>query len=86
MLVFKELTFKILYSDPVYLRVLARNNAECIKEFIKEHNKQCDTPYSGANGCPKFSYIFTSFGLGTFVGIRCNICKNEKDITDIDIW
>lgn len=42
MLVFKELTFKILYSDPVYLRVLARNNAECIKEFIKEHKIKTD--------------------------------------------
>lgn len=42
MLVFKELTFKILYSDPVYLIVLARNNAECIKEFIKEHKIKTD--------------------------------------------
>lgn len=38
----KGLTFKILYSDPVYLRVLARNNAECIKKFIKEHEIKTD--------------------------------------------
>lgn len=61
---------------------------ECqrVKEFKNIHNTQCGTPYCGANGCPKFSYIFTPFGLGNLVSIRCNICKNEEDITDIDIW
>lgn len=61
---------------------------ECqrVKEFIKEHNAQCDTPYCGVNGCPKFSYIFTPFGLGNLVSIRCNVCENEENITDIDTW
>ena len=65
---------------------LSDKECQAAEEFIKEHNKQCDTPYSGANGCPKFSYIFSPFGLGTFVRIRCNVCKNEKNITDIDTW
>lgn len=57
-----------------------------IKEFIEKHNKSCKLLYSSTNGYPKYSYIYTPFGLGPLKGIRCNICKTEEDITDTDIW
>ena len=65
---------------------LTDKECQAAKKFIKEHNGQCDTPYGGTNGYPKFSYIFSTFGLGDLVSTRCNVCKKEEDITDIDKW
>jgi hypothetical protein len=51
---------------------LSDKECQAAEEFVKEHNKQCDTPYSGANGCPKFSYIFSPFGLGNLAGNKAS--------------
>ena len=34
----------------------------------------------------KFEYTFTPGSIGTTVCIKCIICKEAEDITDIDCW
>ena len=33
-----------------------------------------------------FSFIFSPVGLGDKITIRCNLCEEEKDITDYKVW
>lgn len=34
----------------------------------------------------KFEYTFVPGGIGTTISIKCLICKEESNITDIDCW
>jgi hypothetical protein len=34
----------------------------------------------------KFEYTFVPGGIGTGVGIKCLICNEKENITDIDSW
>lgn len=59
-------------------------------DFIEKHNhtdefrKQGKLAFSTLG--QQFSYIITPGGLGISVTIKCNHCKQEEDITDIDSW
>lgn len=49
------------------------------KEFREKHYKEC-------GGRLGFSYIITGTGIGDDIVIRCNKCKEEKNITDVSSW
>ena len=58
------------------------------KEFLewkkfREKHKECKFPATEGG---KFSFIFTPNGLGTCISVRCNVCDEIKDITDISNW
>ena len=33
-----------------------------------------------------FSIIFTPTGIGNIIGVKCNSCGEEIDLTDYDTW
>ena len=53
------------------------------QEFIKEHRHEGAS--RGAIG-GSTTYMFTGTGLGIITRMRCNICKEEEDLTDYDSW
>lgn len=52
------------------------------KEFMKKHENCYLTSTIGG----KFTFIITPTGLGPIVSIRCNVCNEEKDITNCNNW
>lgn len=59
-------------------------------KFIENHNHTDEFRKQGKLGFStlgqQFSYIITPGGLGNSVTIKCNHCKQEENITDIDCW
>ncbi len=60
-------------------------NKEALEEFRVKH-KNCPKKYLGkdffsATG-GQYSFIITPTDLGPCVNIRCNVCKQERDITN----
>jgi len=53
-----------------------------VKEFIEKHKGCCCKDAM----CQKFEYRFYPGGIGTNIIIKCLICKEEEDVTDIDCW
>lgn len=58
------------------------------KEFLdweefRERHKDCE--FTSTIG-GKFSFTFTPTGLGNIIEVKCNACKKEEDITNIDYW
>jgi hypothetical protein len=61
-------------------------NEKEMKEYNDWHNKhKCKGTYVGAIG-GRESFIFTPTGLGSCIQVRCNVCKEEIDITDVSNW
>jgi len=58
--------------------------------FISAHAKTCTEKYleGGKEFCrPNFFVcIVGSSGIGPTLSIRCELCKGEEDLTDIDTW
>jgi len=54
---------------------------ERITAFMNKHRRE----YTGASG-GQFSWIYTPTTLGTVTVIRCNISKEEEDVTDYSEW
>ena len=52
------------------------------KKFILSH-KKC---YCSATIGGKISVIFTPTGLGDAKSVKCNVCGEEKEITDVSNW
>ena len=55
---------------------------EDAKLFVLEH-QNCNTTSAMSE---RFSYTFIPGGVGTCVNVKCIICGNEKNITDVDSW
>lgn len=53
-------------------------------KFIRQH-KSCRDKYPTTIG-GTISYILTPTGVGTSIEIRCNICKDLINITDLNSW
>ena len=60
---------------------LTDKQIEDFQKFRNEHNECVDPTIGG-----KFSFIFTPTGLGNIVEVQCNICKENKDITEYEYW
>lgn len=54
-----------------------------LKEWIIDHNKQCEAEDTAIGG--KLSYTFTPTGLGQIININC-VCGCILDLTDFDNW
>lgn len=51
-------------------------------KFVDEHKKcNCSATIGG-----KISIIFTPTGLGDAKSVKCNVCGEEKEITDVSNW
>ena len=51
-------------------------------KFIDSHKHcKCTSTIGG-----KFTYTIIPTGLGNITHVRCNVCNEETDITDIDSW
>lgn len=53
--------------------------------FMRKH-KRCHTGIDATEGNYKFSYIVTPNGFGQVIEIRCNVCGEIADITNIENW
>jgi len=63
------------------MRVLTflRKESKEAFEFMDKHFQKCPNT--------NFTFRFGSdSGIGTATHIKCEICKEEKDITDYDAW
>ena len=61
---------------------LNSTEVEEYKNFVKEHKKcNCSATIGG-----KISIIFTPTGLGNAKTVKCNVCGEEKEITDVSNW
>lgn len=49
------------------------------KAFRKEHYKKCKNPN-------RYQYEISGCNIGNCISIKCPICGEIKDITDIDSW
>ena len=65
-------------------RAFTMNDVEyaSAQKFAEKH-KNCHTKSAMSE---KFEYSFIPGGIGTCVSIKCLICKEEENITDIDCW
>jgi hypothetical protein len=52
-------------------------------QIFAEKHKNCTSKSAMSE---KFEYSFIPGGIGTCVSIKCLICKEEENITDIDCW
>ena len=70
----KELTFKITGTE-----------LDKINEFKKKHKESCACKQNLTLG-EYWTYSFIPTGLGSVVSIKCNLCGEEEDVTDVDNW
>lgn len=91
-----KMTRKVFFEKQRYVNVtgnadhifvLNEIEAKAAEEFMKDHKNCCveklgKSCYSSTGG--QYSYIITPTGLGNVVEIKCNACKDKKDITDSD--
>jgi hypothetical protein len=70
----KELIFKITGTE-----------LDKINEFKKKHKESCACKQNLTLG-EYWTYSFIPTGLGDAVSIKCNLCGEEEDVTDIDNW
>ena len=62
---------------------LTDKEVKAAKLFEKEHShKGINKGTIGGHIC----YIFTPNGVFRGLSIKCNICKEEKNITDYSVW
>jgi len=70
----KTLTFNI--SD---------KECESIENFKKKHRESCVSKQNLTLG-EYWTYSFLPTGLGSVVKIKCNLCVEEEDVTDVSNW
>ena len=79
------------YGDNNFRFELDDKETEEARKFMAEHNhseelrKKKGNPFFSTLG-QQFSFEFIPGGLGDEVVIKCNHCKETKDITNIDNW
>ncbi len=65
-----------------------RESKDALK-FVEKHKncfyKNMHKPYL-FRACGNTSFIFTHGGIGLGVEIRCNVCGEIEDITDVSSW
>jgi hypothetical protein len=54
------------------------------EEFMYHHDASCTNDCGAIGG--KYTWDFTPTSIGTGVGITCNICKINQNLTDYSLW
>lgn len=72
------------YDKSVHNFSLTKKEAYLAHNFCKEHLSCARKNPATIGGY--VNYSFTPTGIGDCVKIKCNICGEEKDITDYDTW
>lgn len=79
----QEEEMKILQDEISRLKreslvTLNEKEKQAAKKFSEEHYKSCKNFY--------MEYIVVGTGIGTAVSVKCKICNEKKDITDMSNW
>ena len=83
-MILKQISYKITRENDKTSKIktmefkLSEEEQKLANEFIEEHKNH--------HKLGIFSYIFTPNGIGTNVYIKCQGCKEIKDITDYGCW
>lgn len=64
------------------LHIMSEKEYEANKKFRDKHYKSCQCGKHGTT----FEYILTGTGIGTIIAVRCPVCKETEDITDVTDW
>ena len=70
----KDITFKITGAE-----------LNKVNEFKKKHKESCVCKQNLTLG-EYWTYSFIPTGLGNVVSIKCNLCGEQEDVTDVDNW
>lgn len=69
--------------------VFTENERESIESFYHKH-KNCCVKYLGKSFFSttggQYTFLITPTGLGNVIQVRCNVCEEVEDITDISNW
>ena len=76
-----NLTQKIELS---YGQFASKKEKEAYKQFNEEHMHNRE--FSRMNGGKAPYLIPNHTGIGTILRVKCQICGEEKDITDTEVW
>lgn len=68
------------------LLVMSEKEKQAERKFRDEHYHTCAEPLHSKGKGNTYIYELTGTGLGTIIRIKCPICGEEKDITDLDNW
>lgn len=58
---------------------------EAVEEFKIKHRASCTNKHNLTAG-EYWSYTFIPGGIGTVITIKCNLCGEEEDVTDVSKW
>ena len=58
---------------------------EAVEEFKTKHRESCASKQNLTAG-EYWSYTFIPGGIGTVITIKCNLCGEEEDVTDVSKW
>ena len=58
---------------------------EAVEEFKTKHRASCTSKQNLTAG-EYWSYTFIPGGIGTVITIKCNLCGEEEDVTDVSKW
>ena len=58
---------------------------EAVEEFKTKHRESCTSKQNLTAG-EYWSYTFIPGGIGTVITIKCNLCGEEEDVTDVSKW
>lgn len=72
------------YDRSIHTFTLSKKEAYLAQEFVKEHMNCCRENPTAIGG--SIDYIFTPTSIADGISIRCNLCDEEKNITDYDLW
>lgn len=67
------------------LMIMTNKERDARKAFIHKHYELHNNGEFKGNGST-YIYTLTGTGLGTDITIKCPICGEEENITDIDSW
>lgn len=65
---------------------LSDKELESEKAFRKKHYESCARPLHSKAAGNTYIYEITGTGIGTIITVKCPICGESEDITDISSW
>lgn len=58
---------------------------EAVERFKTKHRASCASKQNLTAG-EYWSYTFIPGGIGTVIIVKCNLCGEEEDVTDVSNW